>query len=177
MTLFELLIVMIIVGIVYSIGLFAINKKKSASSTIKATELKSALRALDHEKKIRLICDNSCHECRVLDTRDSVVASIRLSSDGPLQRYGFDRLGELRPLGKTVTNIENKLSQECFEFTLHPDGTSSSLILKDNASYYLYTPLQGEKPFITDSAETLRLHLYNELHYPLKSERYYVQQH
>ncbi len=177
MSLFELLIVMIIVGIVYSIGLFAINKEKAVSSTIKASELKSALRALDHNQKIRMICDNSCHECRVLDTRDSVVASIRLSSDGTLQRYGFDRLGELRPLGKTVTSIDNKLSQECFEFTLYPDGTSSPLILKDNASYYLYTPLQGEKPFITDSAETLRLHLFDERRYPLKNDRYYVQQH
>lgn len=176
MSLFELLIVMIIVGVVYSIGLFTIDREKGASSSIKASELKSALTALDHSKKIRLVCDASCHQCRVLDARDSVIASIRLSSDGPLQRYGFDRLGELRPLGKTLASIDNKLSMECFEFTLYPDGTSSPLILKDNSSYYLYTPLQGEKSFITSSAETLRLHLFDELRYPLKSEQYYVQQ-
>lgn len=176
MSLFELLIVMIIVGVVYSIGLFTVNTEKAVSSSIKASELKSALTALDHNKKIRLICDIGCHQCRVLDAQDSVIASIRLSSDGPLQRYGFDRLGELRPLGKALTSIDNKLSMECFEFTLYPDGTSSPFILKDNASYYLYTPLQGEKPFITGSAETLRLHLFDELRYPLKSEQYYVQQ-
>ena len=48
MTLFELLIVMMIVGIVYSISIISLNKEKISASTMNLSNLKSTLLALEH---------------------------------------------------------------------------------------------------------------------------------
>lgn len=174
MTIFELLVVMLIIGIVYSIGFISFKKETFLTSSIKPSEIKSTLMALEYQGRIRLICDESCQDCSVLNSKNEKIASLRLISKTPLQRYGFDRYGELRPLGKSISNIDNQLIQTCFEYSINADGTSTPLIVKDQTSYFLYGPLQGEKPFITTSAEKLKMVLFNEANYPVSSDLYYA---
>jgi len=176
MTLFELLVVMMIVGIVYSISIFTLNKEKVSASTMNLSNLKSTLLALEHTGEIRLICDTLCQECRVWSGDDTVIANMHLESDGSVQRYGFDRYGELKPMGDMLTHTQGALHQSCFEYTLHPDSTSSFLILRDNNAFYAYTPLQDNKPLIAASAESLALQLFDEEHYPLRDDDYYAAQ-
>lgn len=176
MTLFELLIVMMIVGIVYSISIITLNKEKISASTLDLSNLKSTLLALEHTGEIRLICDPSCQECRVWSGDDTVIANMHLESDGEIQRYGFDRYGELKPMGKTLTHTQGSLHQSCFQYTLSPDSTSSFLILKDNTAFYGYTPLQDDKPLIANDPESLKRLIFDENHYPLKEDDYYAAQ-
>jgi prepilin-type N-terminal cleavage/methylation domain-containing protein len=173
MTLFELLIVMTIVGIVYSIGIFTLKKENITSPTLTILTLKTTLLSLGQSSEIRLICGTSCQECQVVSNDGKVLTDARLQSKGTISRYGFNRYGELQVWGKTVTHINGNLSQECFEFSLHPDGTVTPLILKNNDKFYAYIPLGDDKPYITESEEDLRKHIFDESLYPLRGDETY----
>lgn len=173
MTLFELLIVMIVVGIVYSVGLFTLKKEKISSATITISAIKRTLLALEHSGEIRMVCDKSCQECRIWDSRNTLLSTLHLQSERRPIRYGFDRFGELKALGNIVTKTGGVLRQGCFEVTLNNDGTLSPLILKSNLTFYAYTPLGGEKPFVTQNEDALRRFLFNETYTPIRSDSYY----
>ncbi|MDD2828316.1 MAG: type II secretion system protein [Sulfuricurvum sp.] len=173
MTLFELLIVMTIVGIIYSIGLFTLKKEHITAPTLNLTTLKTTLLALSQSGEIRLNCDTSCHECRIISNDDTLLTTANLKATGVLQRYGFNRFGELTPWGKVVTQSKGEMSQGCFEMTLHPDGSTTPLILKSDTTFYAYTPLGGNKPYITQSEEELQKFIFNEALYPLKGDDIY----
>jgi len=173
MTLFELLIVMIVVGIVYSMGMFTLKKEKITTSTLTLSAIQSSMRALEHPGKIRMVCDMPCQECRVYSTDDKPLATFDLPTNGKIVRYGFDQYGELRELPPIVTRVGEKLQQGCFEVSLLSDGTFTPLTLKSNQTFYAYTPLGGDKPFVTQSEDALRAFLFNETHTPLKLDDYY----
>lgn len=174
MTLFELLIVMTIIGIVYSIGVFTLSKEKVTASTMTLMTLKPTLGALAQSGKTRIVCDLSCSECRVWSADETPLSTVRLKSEGAIERYGFDRFGELKKLGYPLTRTEGKLRQACFEYTLYPDGTATSLILKSDNKYYAYTPLGEEKPYVTGSEEALRNFIFNASNYPVRGDDYYA---
>lgn len=173
MTLFELLIVMTVIGIVYSIGLFTLKKEKVTVSSMNVMNIKSTLASLEHSGEIRMVCGESCQECRVYSVDDTLLATFRFQSDGTPMRYGFDQFGELKPLGAIVTRTGGELRQGCFEVSLHPDGTLSPLILKSKQTFYGYTPLGEDKPFVAKSEDALRQLLFNEANAPLKLDDYY----
>ncbi len=173
MTLFELLIVMIVVGIVYSIGMFTLKKEKITSTTLSLSTLKSSMKALEHSGEIRMVCDKSCQECRVFTADKKLIATSHLQSEATPIRYGFDRYGELKALGSIVTRSGGVVQQGCFELSLYPDGAFTPLILKSKTTFYAYTPLGGDKPFVTQNEDALRRFLFNESTTPLKTDSYY----
>lgn len=173
MTLFELLVVMTIIGIVYSVGIFTLKKEKVTAATMNVSTLKTTLLALSQSNEIRMLCTISCQECQVFSKEGKVLTTARLKSNGTILRYGFNRFGELRAWGNVVGQTGGVLSQGCFEMSLHPDGSVSPLILKNNNKFYAYTPLGGDKPYIAVSEEALRKFIFNETLYPLRGDDTY----
>lgn len=173
MSLFELLIVMTIIGVVYSIGVFTIKKEKATAPVLSLTTLKTTLSALSQSGEIRLLCDAMCQECRVFSSEGKLLTTAHLQSNGTVKRYGFNRFGELREWGNVVAQGEGKLTQGCFEMSLHSDGTITPLILKNNNIFYVYTPLGEDKPYMSGNEEEVRKFLFNEALYPLKGDDAY----
>lgn len=68
---------------------------------------------------------------------------------------------------------EGKLTQGCFEVSLSPAGVITPLILKNNNTFYVYTPLGDNKPYMSTSDEEVRKFIFNESHYPLKRDEFY----
>lgn len=172
MSLFELLVVMVIVGIVYSLVVFSIRTEKATVSEVPLDALKKTLEALDYDGKLRLFCDSGCEECRLYRDDAPSSSSFRLKTGHSIQRYGFNRFGDLEPLEPVVSDNHQHMEPGCFEYTLYPDGSSSFLLLKSADTYYLYTPLGGEKPFMTQSEERLKEALFSTSLYPLTRDDY-----
>jgi len=173
MTLFELLVVMTIVGIVYSIGIFTLKKEKVTASTMNISTLKTTLLSLSQSNEIRMFCDTSCSKCRVFSNEGKVIRVLNLHSKETIRRYGFNRFGELKLLGNTVAQTEEGLKQGCFEMSLRPDGSVTPLILKNNNNFYAYTPIGGDKPYVAGNEGALRNFFFNESLYPLRGDDSY----
>lgn len=176
MSLFELLIVMVIIGIVYSIGLFTLKKEKVTNEVLSLSTLKTTLVALSTSGKIRLLCDTPKQECTLYSSDGKILSTAHLQTNGTIKRYGFNHFGELKPLGDVVAMSEGKLIQATFEMTLYPDGTITPLILKNDHLFYAYTPLGEDKPYIADNEDMLRKFLFDESRYPLKGDDVYGSQ-
>jgi prepilin-type N-terminal cleavage/methylation domain-containing protein len=175
MTLFELLVVMTIVGIVYSVGIFTLKKEKVTNAKMSLSTLKTNLLALSNPNKLRMVCDTH-GQCQVYSNDEKMITTLYLHSEGTIKRYGFNRFGELQLWGNVVAHTNKGLSQGCFEMSLRPDGTVNPLILKSNDTFYAYTPLGGDKPYITINEEALKNFIFNASLYPLAvSDTYGVQ--
>jgi len=111
--------------------------------------------------------------CRVFSMDSKLLTTLHLQSNETVQRYGFNRFGELKPLGNVVARTEEGLEQGCFEMLLHPDGSVTPVILKSNHKFYAYTPMGGDKPYIAGSEEELRHFLFNESLYPMRGDDSY----
>jgi prepilin-type N-terminal cleavage/methylation domain-containing protein len=173
MSLFELIVVVIIIGVVYSLAVISLKSEKAITSTMSLSSLKTTLLSLSRQREIRMLCDVACRECRIYDHEGKLLRRLVLDSDTPIHRYGFNRFGELQRWGDAVMAIEGRLIQGCFEITLSPDGTITPLILKNNTTFYLYTPLGEDKPYVSSSEEEVRKFIFNESHYPLTAESFY----
>lgn len=141
--------------------------------TLTLSTLKSTLISFEHSGTVRMVCDSTCDMCRVWSADGTLLSTMRLSVEGNLLRYGFDRYGTLRAMEGAVAQEQGKTQRVCFELSLYADGTLSPLLVKNNETFYLYTPLGGNTPLITRSEEVLRESLYDETHYPLSEESYY----
>jgi len=165
---------MMIIGIVYSVAMFTMDKKEVTKTDISLLSLKKNLSAFEHTGTIKMVCDLSGRECRVTTQNNKSVTKIKLLSHGNITRYGIDRFGELYPMDPSIIHTNSTTEQASFTYTFYADGTTTALILKDDKNFYLYTPLGGDAPFVTDSEEELKNVLYNEAHYPLKRDDYYA---
>lgn len=173
MSLFELIVVVIIVGVVYSLAIFTLKKEKAITSIMSLSSIKTTLLSISAQNDIRLVCDVSCQECRLFDHNGKVLTTLTLASQTPVYRYGFNRFGELQKWGNAVVSSEGRLSQGCFEVTLSPDGRITAFILKSENTFYVYTPLGDAKPYITTSEEAVRKFVFDESSYPLSGDTFY----
>lgn len=173
MTLFELLVVMTIVGIVYSVGIFTLKKEKVTTGKMTLSTLKTTLLSFSNPNKLRMVCNTHGQECQVYSNDGKMITTLYLHSEGTIQRYGFDRFGELQLWGNVVANTNKGLRQGCFEISQEPDTTVTPLILKSNHTFYAYTPLGGDKPYVTQNEEALKNFIFNTSLYPLTASDTY----
>jgi hypothetical protein len=174
MTILELLVVVLIIGIVYTFGLFALNKTSVSTSNITLNTLKTSLGASSGGKTITLVCDTDCTTCTTILRDSSNTTSVRLAQKDSLSVHTFDPNGELQKANPVIYSRNGVLKEGCFSYTLNADGTSSHLLLKSGPNYYLYT--QNATPIITQSIETLRNALYLQANYPMTNDDYYAAQ-
>lgn len=173
MSLFELIVVVIIVGIVYSLGIFSLKNEKVIPLIMNVSSIKTTLLSLSDHHEIRMVCDTSCHECTIFDRDGKVLSTVMLVSDAPVYRYEFNRFGELQKLGNTVVQGTGGLVQGCFEVTLSSNDVISPLILKSENTFYLYTPMGEKKPYMSTSEAEVRTFIFDESHYPVRGDTFY----
>ncbi len=173
MSLFELIVVVIIVGVVYSLAIFSLKKEKAISSSMSVSSIKTTLLSFSQQSEIKMVCDVSCQECRLYDHNGKILTTLTLVSETPIHRYGFNRFGELQKWGNAVVSGKERLSQGCMEVTLSPDGLITPLILKSENTFYVYTPLGDAKPYRSTSEEAVRKFVFDESIYPLSGDTFY----
>lgn len=173
MSLFELIVVVIIVGILYSLAIFTFKNEKATPPAMNLSSIKTTLLSLSEQREIRMHCDASCEECSIFDHTGKVLTTLTLVSDTPVHRYGFNRFGELQRWGNAVVSNDGRLTQGCFDVTLSPDGAITPFILKSGNTFYVYTPLGENKPYMSTSEKEVRKFIFDESAYPLSGDAFY----
>lgn len=172
-SLIELLVVLLIMGVVSSIAIFALRKSNIATPPTTLSTLKNNLFSLSNGTPSTLICTAACQHCFIRTENSSDTIPISLKKEGEITRYGFDRYGELRPMGNAVIPTEKGYKEVCFTLKYSPEGFFSPLILKNNQTFYAYTPLGNMEPLITQSEEKVRALFYDEAIIPTQNGNYY----
>ena len=154
-SLLELMIVIILISLVYSLVFSSMQKKEKEPAALEAKNLKSTLldNGLTHTEA-EFFCLDKCSQCF-------------LYSNGETNKYeGKLALGELAVyrMGRN-----NRLEKEdfgryedhpvCLRFKLHSNGSSSQMVIKNKTGVYYLPALFGEslKTASLEDAESLWL--------------------
>jgi prepilin-type N-terminal cleavage/methylation domain-containing protein len=150
-TLFELMVVVMIIGIVYGLVLGSFDPKKS----VKITTLKDIKSALSTHwikgKKVDLYVYEKCKKI-ALFVNDEIQDDLKLNIDSNIFKdikvYKNALTGDQREIKFRSVLIDERVKKVCFHYTIFPNGSSSSYIAKSGKNYYVYFPY-FEDTFVT----------------------------
>lgn len=159
-TLFELMIVVLIIGIVYALVLNNFNSQKSVK-ILNIKELKDSLKPLWKKgKRVDLVLYDDCKKAAIVIDQEEINTSykpkIKLSKFQNIQAYKVDRDSQLKQIEFPPVIIDKQLRSVCFKFTIFKNGSSSSYILKkQNSPYYVFYPYFEDVNESVDESEAI----------------------
>ena len=128
-SLIELMIVIVIVGVVYTLAVQNLKAPHAESSLASFANLKEYLLGFSKEKKgVTLRCLDSCQACSIYSDGEEL-AKIESFFDASIEVYHYDFFQGVRA-------VEN---EGCFEFSVDGDGVSEQLIVVYKERVYDYT--------------------------------------
>ena len=142
-TLFELMIVVILVGTVYALVLTNFNTKKK----VRIAKIENIKRSLfpfwSKGKQVDLYLFDNCKKSALFinDTyQEEFSLDIKKKEFENIEVYKTDYRGESKKVEYPPIMIEKKLHKVCFKYTIFNNGSSSSYIIKKDKRYYIYYP-------------------------------------
>ncbi|MEN4053651.1 MULTISPECIES: prepilin-type N-terminal cleavage/methylation domain-containing protein [Sulfurimonas] len=134
-SLIELMIVIVIIGVVYTLVVTNIHQApQQQKAQLSLKNLKEYLLAFSHDNKpVRLLCKDSCQKCTLYSEKEKLQEDINFLQDAP-QCYRYDFF--LGPLSVEDNN--------CFDFSVDSDGVSTQIFVAYKGKVYDYTPYFSE---------------------------------
>jgi len=128
-SLIELMIVIVIIGVVYSLVISKIKAPKESPPQPSFENLKSYLLffSKDH-KSVKLLCENECDKCAIYSDNKKL-SDLKSFFDSSVEFYRYDYF-----LGDVALSRQN-----CFEFSVDGDGVSDQVIIRYKDRVYDYT--------------------------------------
>lgn len=133
-TLFELLLVVFLVGIFYAVSINTLENKQREK--VKTTNLKEFLSLYKPQKITSLVCFDDCKQCVVFKDKEEVYNEKNTFTSEDVEVYHFD--GELKKIEFSKLYYDGKFKDVCLRFDLFGNGGNSSFIVKDNEIFTFY---------------------------------------
>lgn len=141
-TLFELLLVVVLISIIYGVFVHKLTKKSTASDLkFSLSTIKQDLQTIPFKKKLEFICIEPCEECYIYVDKHLIKQDpIKLFKESP-KVYRPDSFGQIQNIEFLPIEIkENELSNVCFRYELFGNGSSSHYAVEYGSKYYLFDP-------------------------------------
>ena len=143
-TLFELIIVVLLIGILY--GVFINKMQKSSGGNIPESvtleTLKSTLALFPAVRKREVVCTEPCKECTVFIDGNPVKETTFSLFDTAPTVWKKDRYGQLKRVKfLPLYDPDSERKDVCFRYRLFRNGSGSSFIVQtDEKHYYVFKP-------------------------------------
>ena len=153
-SLFELILVIILIGLVYSLVLEKLDKKEN----LKIQRLKDLKNKLEKYKspQVNLVVFNHCNEALInnkkidLDTKLFQKTTVYEVKDNDLVKKEFDPIV-----------IKDRTYDVCFRFDIYKNGSSSAIIVKKENKFTVFPPY-FKNPFVVDNEDEAKDALTNK---------------
>ncbi|SMC10182.1 hypothetical protein [Nitratiruptor tergarcus] len=137
-TLFELLIVILIISILYGVFIQKLHTKEHLSKSLGLQDIKTLFEEYDFNESAKITCINKCQECYIFIDgirRDKIEGFF----DKEVSVYDFDIHGILSPVKFPPLFDANGNPQEvCFAYELFSNGSNSSYIVEYKDKFYIF---------------------------------------
>jgi len=133
-SLVELLIVVMIIGVVYTLAISNFQKISDKSSKVTLQTLKSYLQSFPHEKEVRFLCLDDCSSCNIF-VDDKKVKELETIFDGfvddsiVVYRYEF-LTGAHEILQDVYFNEEGVEDRVCFSYRVDTKGVGDQVLIQ-----------------------------------------------
>ena len=138
-TLFELLIVIILIGLIYGLFVSSLQNKELKSDAITLLSMKKTLLNQPFKKKSEIICLEPCKECFIYNDGEKAELKPFSLFKAPPKVYKKDYYGRLEQQQfLPLFNKENVQQDVCFRFSVFNNKSSSSYILETDKDFYIF---------------------------------------
>ena len=142
-SLVELLIVVLIIGIVYTLAVGSLQSLKDDKEKPTLLNLKNYLSSFSYENSVKLMCLDKCNDCSIyvdgeLDEKSSDEFDNFLDSSVETYRYDFN-LGMINLKNKIYYNSEDTEEEICFSYEVDKKGIGEQVLVKHKGFVYDFT--------------------------------------
>ncbi|SFV70797.1 hypothetical protein MNB_SM-5-1489 [hydrothermal vent metagenome] len=161
-TLIELMIVIVIMGVVYTLAINNFSRLNSDSTQkLRLENLKEYLGSLKYSKSARVLCLDNCANCGIyLDGNKT--KSIDGFVDDSVKTYRYDNsYGFIEQKQKTFFNADGVEENICFSYTLDNNKIGDQVLIEyknkfyDMTTYLQKTPVYKSMQAAQDAKENL----------------------
>ena len=142
-SLIELLIVVIIIGVVYTLAITNFQKVGDQSQNITLQTLKKYLQTFPCKKDATFLCLNDCSSCEiVVDNKkiDELNGVFDNFLDQSIEVYRYDFSSGLQERDKKIYFNEEDIEERvCFSYTVDKQGIGDQIIIKFKNNVYDYS--------------------------------------
>jgi len=129
-SLVELMIVIVIVGVVYTLAITNLKAPKAEDRTFSLKTLKEDLHSFSKDNKsVRLLCQENCQDC-ALYSDGKKLQDFKSFFTKEVSFYRYDFFQGMIALQR----------DSCFDFTVDANGVSDQVIIVYDTKAYDYTP-------------------------------------
>jgi hypothetical protein len=149
------MVVVMIIGIVYALVLGSFDPKKSVKIVTLSYIKEALLPYWTKGSKVELVVYDRCRESVLLvndEIKEDVETNIKADMFKDIKVFKSDRHNGERKITFSPILVESRLHKVCFRFTLFPNGSNSSFVIKSGKKYYSYFPY-FEDTYITTSLD------------------------
>lgn len=142
-TLIELLIVVLIIGIVYTLAVSNIQSLKDDKVKPSLLNLKNYLISLSYNDSVKLMCLDKCNDCSIyidgkLNKKHSTGFDDFLDSSVETYRYDFN-LGMINLKKKIYYNLKDIEKEICFSYKVDKKWVGDQVIVEYKGNIYDFT--------------------------------------
>lgn len=138
-SLIELLIVIMIIGVVYTLIITNFKQIANKEANLDLKNLKEYLSSLEFKKRAKIICLDDCSRCNIL-LDENLSNTIDGFLDETVRQYRFDNLYGYVELEREVSfNVENLEEDVCFSYELDTKGVGSQVLVEYKGKFYDFT--------------------------------------
>ncbi len=162
------MIVVILIGSVYALVLTGFNKKNieiKRLENIKDTLLPMWKKGV----RVDMIVYNRCSQSAILinnELQEDIKSDLKSKLFKDIIIYKIDSTNETTKANLAPIIFNKKLYDVCFKFTIFPNGSNSSYIVKQNKKFYIFYPyFQDPKIFnsLEEAIDAYQLKQYMEI--------------
>ncbi len=147
-SLIELLIVILIIGIIYTLAIGNFQRLQEGETKLSLQNLKTYLMRFPHEQSVRLLCLERCSKCDIfVDGELNTEAEVESFLDESVQTYRYEySLGAIKEPQTTYFNSEDVEEEVCFSYTIDKKGVGEQVLVEfqnnvyDLSTYFTPTP-------------------------------------
>jgi prepilin-type N-terminal cleavage/methylation domain-containing protein len=139
-SLLELLIVVVIVGLIYTLALNNLEQKSEIQEPVRLSNLKDFLQKIPHQKSVRFLCLDECKSCYILsdgehlEEYDTLLDKL-VDEDIEIYSYTMRNRFELQEKGIYFTD-EREYENICFSYEVDATGRGEDIFVLSQGKVY-----------------------------------------
>ena len=142
-TLFELMVVVMIIGIVYALVLGRLDPKQHMK-IVKLDSLRDIMMQRHKDgQKLDLVLYGNCKKSALLlngEWQEEMKINLKPEMFQNITVYKSDPFGHERKITFTPEIIDDRLEPVCFRYTVYPNGSGSNYIIAQKEKFYVFPP-------------------------------------
>jgi len=152
-SLIELLIVILIIGVFYSLAINSFDNLNKNNKKLTLENLKKYMKSLEYTNSVKLLCLDDCSSCDFY-VDNNKTKRIENFLDSTVVSYKYDFFYGYVELQKEVyINSQNIEEDVCFSYELDKNGVGDQVLIEFNNKFYDFSSYFGNTP-VYDSIQS-----------------------